>query len=93
MDYCGIRRLGSIPENPHQGACYIAGMTRFTFNHADEILLRLSDSADDERVRSLATSDPGARLDGFIRDLEATQRDIVALLRQKIARRSPGAAS
>jgi hypothetical protein len=68
-------------------------MNRFPFNHADEILLRLSDAADDERVRRLATSDPGTRLDGFIRDLEATQRDIVALLRRKISRRSPGAAS
>lgn len=68
-------------------------MTRFPFDHADEILLRLSDAADDERVRKLATSDPGARLDGFIRDLESTQRDIVALLRRKISRRSPGAAS
>lgn len=68
-------------------------MNRFPFDHADEILLRLSDAADDERVRKLASSTPDARLDGFIRDLEATQRDIVALLRRKISRRSPGMAS
>lgn len=68
-------------------------MNRFPFDHADEILLRLSDAADDERVRRLTTSDPDALIDGFVRDFEATQRNIVALLRRKIARRSPGLAS
>ena len=65
-------------------------MIRIPFDHADEILLRLSDAADDERVRRLASSRAASNLDGFISDIEATQRDIVALLRRKVARRSPG---
>jgi hypothetical protein len=63
-------------------------MHRIPFDHADEILLRLSDAADDERVRRLATSDATSHLDGFIRDVASTQQQIVAALRRKMARRA-----
>ena len=72
-------------------------MNRIPFDHADEILLRLSDAADDERVRRLATSDATSHLDGFIRDVASTQQQIVAALRRKMARRGattgPGAST
>ncbi len=65
-------------------------MMRIPFSHADEISLRLSDAADDERVRHLATSDGTERLDGLIRDMEYSQREIIASLRRKLARRAMG---
>jgi hypothetical protein len=65
-------------------------MMRIPFSHADEISLRLSDTADDDRVRRLATSDAAARVDSLIKDMEYSQREIIAALRRKIARRAMG---
>ena len=65
-------------------------MTRFPFDHIDEIRLRLSDAADDKRMRRLATTDGNgvSILDGLIKRMESAEGRISTTLRKQSERRS-----
>jgi len=68
-------------------------MNRITFHTFDEILMRLSDAADLERVRRLTTNSEmnalrGTGIDSAIRGVEDTGRQIVSILRGRLRRRS-----
>lgn len=80
--------MGTSPDCPDGRTIYRTRMNRTAFSHADEIQLRLSEAADNGRVRRFMSGDAASRLDGLICDLQASQRDLATLLRRKSSPRS-----